>query len=719
MNYIKGKYTKKIFKSIDTDFIVGLFRVIKTDHEEIELGKQITFTGTLPDLTFTDTYIFKGKLTNHIKYGSQFIVHEYEKLIPDEEETIIEYLSSSYIKGCGVLTAKRIYKLFGDKAIDKIKENKDNLLLVEGITAKRAETIYASIIKYDKQDDDLIYLKDLGFSLKEGMKLISTYNDSVKNIIDYNIYTLKKDIDFKTLDAIFLKTNKETDPRRVEALIIETLKEVTFQKGDTYLDKEEIYMYLKNIYNIDINIDDSLIELKKRNEIIINDNNYYLKEEYEDEVYIASSIASLIKKESKTYKTFDEAITKIEKRNNIIYGDKQKEAIKNSLTSSISIITGGPGTGKTTIIKGIIEVYKKLNNITDTDILLLAPTGRAARKMSETSKLFASTIHRFLKWDKENDTFKVNELNKENYKLIIVDEVSMIDNHLMASLFKGINLNTNIIFIGDEYQLPSVSPGLILNDMISSGEITHVRLNDIYRQSDNSYIPSLALNIKDREIDEEILTKKDDYNFIKSSSYDIKNIIYQVITKSLEKGIDENKIQVLAPMYKGENGIDNLNILLQNIFNKKDSMKKEYTYLNKIYREGDKVLNLENNLDLEISNGDIGCIIEINPHSKDELIIVDYEGNIVPYNIEMLRTITHAYAITIHKSQGNEFDHIIMPVTLEYSRMLYNKLLYTGVSRAKKSLILIGSPEAFVKGVNNNYSVTRKTNLKEKINKYI
>ena len=282
-------------------------------------------------------------------------------------------------------------------------------------------------------------------------------------------------------------------------------------------------------------------------------------------------------------------------------------------------------------------------------------------------------------------------------------------------LFRSLNLNTKIVFIGDEYQLPSVSPGLILNDMINSEVLAHTRLEEIYRQSDNSYIPVLARSIKDVDLYEELLDKRDDYNFIVTKDGNISSVIKEIVLKSLKRNLNENNTQVLAPMYKGVNGIDNLNILLQDIYNPKSSNKNEYTYINRTFREGDKVLNLENFIDFNISNGDIGFIIDINPFNKDEIITVDYDGNLVSYNKEMLTSLTHAYAISIHKSQGNEFDHVIMPLSLYYSRMLYNKLIYTGVSRAKKSLILVGEPLALQKAVYNNYSEVRKTKLKLRI----
>lgn len=717
MEFIKGKYRKTIYESKDTGYIVGLFRVNETDSEVIEKDKTITITGYLPGLNNEDTYILKGNYKEHVRYGYQFEALEFEKDKPTEKESIMDFLTSSFIKGCGIKTAEKIYELYGNDSLNKIKDNKDNLLLVSGMTDNKATKIYNSILKYYQADDDITYLKKIGFSLKETMKLINIYGNNIKSIVDYNIYDLINDIEFKKLDSIFLLNNNKEDERRVKALIIESMKQLTFQNGDTYLDKIEIIMYLDKVYNISANINDYLEELYLKKEIVIENEDYYLINDYLDEVNSSECIYKLINIKSKNLKDFDKYLKETEKKLNIIYSEEQSMAIKKSLENNISIITGGPGTGKTTIINGIIEIYKKIYDISflEGKVLLLAPTGRAAKKMTETTGLIASTIHRFLKWDKERNIFNINEFNKQHYNLIIIDETSMIDNHLLASLFKGLNLNTQIVFVGDEYQLPSVGPGLILNDMINTEIITHTRLNNIYRQSEDSFIPVLAKDIKEVNINESILSKKDDYNFLVVPNDNIRSIIRQVLEKSIQKNIDESKIQILAPMYKGENGIDNLNIMLQDIFNPYHKSKLEYIYGNIIFRKGDKVLNLINDIDFNISNGDIGYIIDVNPYNKEEVLTVDYDGNIVSYKREMLNTITHAYAITIHKSQGNEFDHVIMPITLAYSRMLYNKLIYTGVSRAKKSLVLIGNPQAFEKAIYNNYSVIRKTKLNQKI----
>lgn len=717
MSYIKGKYKQSIFES-ETGYKVGLFRVQETDDKELGTNKTITFTGYFGMLNKDDTYVFNGNLIYHDRYGMQFQVDTYEKVVPEGKEAIIDFLTSSFVKGCGEVLARKIYKVFGDESLTKIKESRENLFLVSGMTDKKADSIYKSVVKYFEADKEIVKLKEMGFTVKETMELMNNFGKRVLELIDKNIYMLKDYADFGKLDSIFLASNDPEDDRRVDAAIIKAMKDLTFELGDIYLDKIEIVEELASKYNIFKNIDDNLKGLAKRREIMISNEDYYLMEDYLDELNNGVSIASLMSRDIKKINKFNDLIKLTESELGITYNKEQKDAIKSALTNNVSIITGGPGTGKTTIIKGIIRlysIYKKISYEAVTrEVCLLAPTGRASKRMSETCGIGASTIHRFLKWDKESNTFAVNELNKVHYNIFIIDETSMLDNHLLSSFFKGIDLNTKIIFVGDEYQLPSVGPGLILSDMISAG-VPHIKLETIYRQSENSYIPMLAKDIKDVNITDDYLDKKDDYNFISCDSRDIKNVLIQIIEKMQEKKMDLSNLQVLAPMYKGENGIDNLNIILQELINPKDDKKDEIKVGPITYRVGDKILNLVNDIDNNIYNGDIGYIKSIDINSKKEPIIVDYYNNEVSYKRENFNQITHAYAISIHKSQGSEFMHVIMPITNGYSRMLYNKLLYTGVSRAKKSLVLLGDKDAFIKCVNNSYSLVRKTNLKLKI----
>ena len=716
MNYIKGKFKQLIYKS-DVGYTVGLFKVSDTNDQEMEdfLKKTITFTGYFGDLVEDEMYTMYGNLIYHDRYGYQYSVSSYEKYLPVGKDAVVEFLTSPLIKGCGEKTAIRIVDILGDNAIEKIKDNINNLDLIPKLSEVKKRSIYNSILKYYESNETIIKLKEYGFTIKECMKLINVYGNGILNIVENNIYSLIDDLDFKTIDKIYLNIFKETTSLRILACIIETMKRLTFKNGDTYSYKDEIIEELYNEFNISITTDEYFNILKNENKIIIINNKYYLREYYDAEVNISNNLIKINKIEE-NIKKIDKYIEEIEKENDIKYNGEQISAIKSVFNNKLSIITGGPGTGKTTIINGILKLYKKLYKLTDEEldrkVALIAPTGRASKKMSESTNFGACTIHRYLKWNKETNTFGVNEFNKNKHDLIVVDEVSMIDTVLFDSLLKGIKSDVTLVLVGDEYQLPSVSPGLVLNDLINSKKFSHVRLESIYRQSKNSYIPLLASEIKNKNLTN-YLEKKDDYNFIECNTKDIKKLIIDIVNRSKDKGLDENNMQILIPMYKGEVGIDNVNALLQSIYNPPSKNKDEVKIGTIIYRVGDKVLNLVNDIDKSIYNGDIGYIYDIDINSKTNYIRVNFDNNIVSFKKDELQSIKHAYAMSIHKSQGSEYEHVIMPISKVYNKMLYNKLIYTGVSRAKKSLTLIGSSDAFIYSVNNAYSIDRKTSLKD------
>ena len=724
MNYIKGKIRNTIYQN-DNGFFVGLFRVKETNDEELKelVNKTITITGSMLDFNTEDSYILYGEYIFHDRFGMQYKFNNYERILPTTEDGIIEFLSSSIVKGCGVKTAKKIVDTFGDQAIDKIKEGHENLLLVPGITMDKAVKIYNSIVASSQADDTIVKLKTLGFSIPESIKIFNHYKEKTLALIDENIYILKDIILFDKLDSIFLTNHSYDDDIRVKACILEGMKILSDTNGDTYHYYEEILDILKFKFKLildEIYISNLLKELIADDYIILEDNKYYLFDIYNMERDIAENLKSILNTPLKKIKNLEDRIINLEEILNVDYNKDQENAIINSLQNRINIISGGPGTGKTTIINAICKLYIESYKLSPIDILtniaLLAPTGRAAKKMSESTHLPASTIHRFLKWNKDTDSFGVNEYNKNQHKLIIVDEVSMIDTYLMDSLLKGLNNNIQLVLVGDSFQLPSVGCGLILNDLIDSNIFKFCPLTQIYRQSNNSYIPYLAKEIKEHNLTNNYLEKKDDYNFLPVESINIKNMIKKVLEKSIDKGLKDKDIQLLVPIYKGENGIDNLNIIMQELFNPKNKKKKETIVGHITYREGDKVLQLVNNPDCNVFNGDIGYITSIETvlkPKKTEIITIDFDGNYVEYKKEDMSMIKHAYAITIHKSQGSEFAHVIMPISKNYNRMLYNKLIYTGVSRAKKSLVIIGEKQAFELAINNNYSNNRKTTLKE------
>lgn len=720
MNYIKGKLKKIIFHNNDSGYVVALFRVKETNDVAMKekVNKSITVTGVFTDVNIDISMILYGNYIHNEKFGMQYAVDSYEIEMPTTKDAIIEFLASSFIDGCGEKTAKKIVNHFGEKTLEKIKENRDNLLEIEGMTTIRAAKIYNSLQNYNKSSEAILKFQNLGFTIEECSKIYNKFKDRIDEVLGDAFYDLKEIIDFRKLDSIYMNNFGNDTSVRIHACFLETMQLLSNYNGDTYYYREEISNTLDKEFNIILTeevLEEILKELVDNKQIILVDRKIYLAKYYGFEENVAKTLKKIDSKVVDKISKIEEKLKDLEDRIGINYNADQEKAIISALSNNVTIISGGPGTGKTTIINAITKLYIEDKKLGPADILeniaLLAPTGRASKKMASSTNLPAYTIHRYLKWYKDSNDFFYNEFNKTNHRLIIVDEVSMIDIELFNALLNGISPGVKLILVGDTFQLPSVGPGLVLDDLIGSDYFNFVPLNQIYRQSDNSYIPYLAKEIKNNDLSEEFLTKKDDYSFFQTKSIQIKDAIEQIIKISLGKKIDEKSMQILAPMYKGENGIDNLNNILQKIYNPASSGKNEITYLDVIYREGDKVLQLVNDLDNNVFNGDIGYIESINGNK----IEIDFEGNIVEYEKKNLKQIKHAYAITIHKSQGSEFEHVIMPISNSYYKMLYNKLIYTGVSRAKKTLTIVGDPHSFAKAVANNYSANRKTSLKTKI----
>lgn len=724
MNFIKGKIRSTIYKN-DNGFFVGTFRIKETNDEFMKefVNKTITISGTILEPNEEESYILYGEYIKHERFGFQYKINNYEKEKPTGTDAVVEFLSSPLIKGCGEKTARKIVETLGDNAIEQIKANINNLYLVPDMTEKRANNIYASIMAHSSSDDLIIELKAFGFSVGEATKLINKFKDKTAEYLHTNMYYFKKLIDFNKLDYIYIKHYDAESSVRKKECILETMKRMSDTLGDVYYLKEEIYSGLKNYFKLILEEEEFtnlLNELFSSGFIMIIDEKYYLKENYmmeHDIAHLLNRINALPKKE---LKNFDDRIAVLENSLGVSYNLEQRNAIRSALENRVSIISGGPGTGKTTIINAITKLYIDFYKLSPIEVLtnvaLLAPTGRASKKLAESTHLPAMTIHRYLKWNKDTNDFAINEYNKNNHTLIIVDEVSMIDTYIFDSLLKGINTNIQLILVGDTFQLPSVGAGLILNDLVDSKLFSYTPLERIYRQSDNSYIAYLAKEIKEHNLSENFTDKKDDYNFFMTDSKEITKVIKEICKMSIQKGLKVDDLQILAPMYKGENGIDNLNLALQELFNPPKEDLKEIKLGDITYREKDKVLQLVNNPDCNVYNGDIGYIYKIEVKyapRKKEVVIIDFDGNYVEYNKEDLYMIKHAYAITIHKSQGSEFPHVIMPISKNYYKMLYNKLIYTGVSRAKKSLVLVGEKNSFLMAMNNDYSSNRKTTLKD------
>lgn len=720
-SYIQGKYTKCIFKN-NTGYNIGVFRVSDSNDPSLAdyIGRSITFTGYFHDLNEIDTYMFYGKLVTHEKYGEQFQVESYERCMPEEKDSIVEFLTSGLFKGIGEAKAKKIVDVLGKDTLKIILETPDNLLLIPSISKKNVDTLHNKLKEYEASYETIMYLSDMGFSTKDSMIIYNTYKKDTKKVIEEDIYKLIEDINeiyFKKIDVIALKNGvKKDDLIRVKASLLYIMDEVSNTYGHSYYFREELLNYLPRVLGVNISnelFDECINKLVDDLKIIIKEDRFYLRDMYEAETLIVKRFRLLNSNKEIIDKRLDSMILELEDFFDIKYNSCQLDAIKKSYMKDFLIITGGPGTGKTTIMKGIVELYRLMEKLSyeklNEKIALLAPTGRAAKRMSETTGMPASTIHRFLKWSRDTNKFQVNEYNRSKVEFVIIDEASMIDTYLMASLLKGISSNCKVILVGDDHQLPSVGPGQVLHDLIESHALQVVELTELYRQGIDSNIISLAYDIRNQSVNKDIFNVEDDLTFIECRDNEVIPNICEIC--NTYKDLNYKKFQILAPMYKGLNGIDAINKNVQDIFNSKSRTKKEKVIGEFNFREDDKVIQLTNMPDDNVYNGDIGIIDRIQSSPKSE-IHIDFDGNLVKYTPANFINFRSAYSISIHKAQGSEFDVVVIPIVNAYNKMLYQKLIYTGVTRAKKKLYIVGDFSALIRASRNTSDDIRRTTIK-------
>ncbi len=721
ISFIKGKYKKNIYQS-ESGYVIGLFKVESASDDLVDIvGKTITFTGYFHELNDMDTYIFHGKVVEHVKYGMQFQTESYERCKPESKDALVEFLSSGLFKGIGEGKAKKIVSVLGKDALNIILNQPSNLVLIPGISEKDIKGLHDKLIDYEESYDLVIKLGDMGFNTREAMLIYNKYRARSLEVIENNLYHILYDIDqfsFKRVDYIALNNEISRDHlNRIMASIVYIMNEVSNRYGHSYYYLEEIGSLLPRVLGINISEErfKEAIEQLILDSMIVNvEDKYYLREMYDSECFIVNRINILQHSSDHVVKDIDSYLKKLEEYFQIDYNIDQEEAIKNSYFKNFLIITGGPGTGKTTIMRAICELYKEIHQLDyeklKEKIALLAPTGRAAKRMSEATNLPSSTIHRFLKWNKDTNKFQVNEYNKSKVEFVLIDEASMIDTYLFSHLLKGLSVHTKIILVGDVDQLPSVGAGQVLSDLICSEKLNVCKLNTLYRQEEGSNIISLAYEIKNGEVEHEFFNQEEDLTFIECKDNEVIDQINEISKTYLDYSY--KKFQVLAPMYKTICGIDYINVSLQNIFNPKRVSKKEIAIGEEIYREGDKVLQLTNMPDDNVYNGDIGIITKINSRPKKE-IYIDFDGNIVKYTPTNFTKFKKAYAISIHKAQGSEFDVVIIPVVRSFHKMLYRKLIYTAVTRCKKKLFLIGEVSALNLAIHNKVNDIRRTSIKD------
>ncbi len=734
---LSGQLTEIIYQNEVNSYLIGIL-----ENEE----DTITIVGYMPFLVEGDYIKVIGNFVTHKEYGKQFKVETFEKIMPKTLDSLEKYLSNGTIKGIGPATAKKIVVTFGEDTINVFKFEPEKLTQIKGITKEKAIEMAQCFVENWELWQIVGFLDNFGISPANAKTIYKKLGTQTIDEIESNPYILidlVKGVDFAKLDKYALENGFEINNyKRIKCGIKYSLVKITYN-GHCCTLEANLIKYVKELLKVeDDDIEHCLIDLNVKEEIVIekreDENWVYSKEIYDAEANIASKLILLDSTQNiKRIDSFDSELEKIEKAGNINLSTKQEEAIQAINSNNVVIITGGPGTGKTTIIKNVIDIYKSHGK----KVVLCAPTGRAAKRMTEMTGEEAKTLHRLLEIGKIE---KANEFTIMNYEVapidadvIIVDEASMVDIYLMNYLLNGIYQGTKLILVGDTDQLPSVGPGSVLKDIINSERIKTIFLDEIFRQAAQSKIIVNSHKVNDGEYfleKEEQEGLKDDFFYIKEKSQDI--MLDQII--SLCKGRLKNfgdydfleNIQILSPTKKGLLGTKELNKRLQEELNPSNDEKKEKKVGEVIFREGDRVMQVKNNYDIYwekgntrsltyengtgIFNGELGKILKIDFLNKQIKILFDDEKE-AWYAFSDMDQIEHAYAITVHKAQGSEFDVVIMVVTQSSAMLLTRNLLYTGLTRAKKLLILIGNDNVVKFMIQNADTKIRNTGLEYKL----
>ncbi|NJD03962.1 MAG: ATP-dependent RecD-like DNA helicase [Ruminiclostridium sp.] len=653
----------------------------------------------------------KGEWKYDSKFGKQFSVVDYQETVPATVAGIEKYLGSGLIKGIGPVNARRIVNCFREDTIRIIEEEPDKLVNVEGIGPKRVTMIKKAWQEQKEIKNVMLFLQSNGVSTAYAVKIFKTYGNDSINTVKTNPYKLADDIwgiGFKTADKIARQLGFDKNSyERCRSGIIFVLNELS-NDGHCYAEREQLITEAQKILELDTDILNPTIEKMIEEKSIIPDavNAIFLPPFYYSEIGTARRIRDILSGQCMFRSVFSEGIIeKLERECGIKYDDVQADAIKTAARSKFMVLTGGPGTGKTTTTLAVIKVFEKLG----ARVLLAAPTGRAAKRMSETTGMEAKTIHRLLEF-KPPEGYKKNEDSLLECDVLIIDETSMVDIILMYNLLKAVSDNTIVILVGDVDQLPSVGAGNVLKDIIDSGIVSVIKLTRIFRQAQGSAIITNAHKINKGEFPNLNGGRNSDFFFIQEEDpVKVVETIKDLCAKRLSKHYNAspiNDIQILCPMQRGETGAHNLNTVLQETLNPTDISLK---YGGTQYRLNDKVMQIKNNYDKNVFNGDIGSIASID--TEDRTLVIRFDGNDVEYDVTELDEVVLAYATTVHKSQGSEYRIVVAPFTMQHYMMLQRNLLYTCVTRAKKVFVLVGSRKAVGIAVGNNKTQKRNTML--------
>lgn len=687
------------FKIIDVK-ILG--RLPKYDRESIRV------TGNFGEVKQGDTFRFQGKLVLHDKFGWQFRASSYQPVLPREEGSLKAYLSGKKFPGIGNKAAEKIINELGLDALKILKEKPAKIATLP-LTRKQKDSLLNGLSKMDSYSELILQLARLGLNKRVSERLYHLYHGDVLAKIKANPYEPVGQVAgyaFRTADRIGHDLQIPADDhRRIGGAIKQVLRKSLLEDGNTCMPDQDLLQAAADLLETSNyeQITTAVNHLQAQGQIVVQEHNLFLASAFQTESEIAHDLQRLqaARADQAEYspRQIEKILDKLETSQAIRYDRTQRQAIINALTHPISIVTGGPGTGKTTIIKGILQCLRTLAKIPnavlyadDSPFLLAAPTGRAAKRMGEITQLNAQTIHRLLGLGiGETSLEDLNELNGE---ILIVDEMSMVDMFLFHQLLSAINGTKHLVFVGDQDQLPSVGPGNVFADLIRAEIFPTTKLTKIHRQANNSSIISLAHAVNHGQAEPEIFQKTANYSFIPARPQQVEDAIGKIIRLALKK-FKKSDLQVLTAMYHGPGGIINLNRELRAIMNPVKTNAKAVKAHDETFWIGDRVLQLQNNPAKDIYNGQIGKIVALQPENDREIATVNFDGQEVTLGKNDLLDLTHAYAITIHKAQGSEFPVVILALTMQNYIMLRRNLLYTGITRAERNLVLVGDPQAF------------------------
>ncbi|MGT2933804.1 SF1B family DNA helicase RecD2 [Streptococcus catagoni] len=724
--YFSGTIDRIIFENASNFFKILLLNIEETDSDMDDF--EIIVTGTMADVLEGEDYTFWGELTNHPKYGQQVKMTRYQRLKPSSSG-LIKYFSSDHFKGIGKKTAEKILELYSDNTIDQILEDPSKLDTITGLSKKNKEAFVSKLRLNYGTEQGIANLVSLGISNRLAFSIFDCYKEDSLDIVKTNPYQLVEDIQgigFKMADNLAQDLGIKSDaPERFRAALLHSLLEQSISQGDTYIEARDLLEFAINLLEDSRQVECQPASVAHELSQLIAEKKVYNQgtKIFDISLYLAEDgikkhLSRILDHElSKDFskEVIEDEIEAIQQKFQITYDNVQRQAIHQALSQKVFILTGGPGTGKTTVIRGILEAYAAIHKIDlnkkDIPIILAAPTGRAARRMNELTGLASATIHRHLGLNGDNDYQAMEDYL--DCDLLIVDEFSMVDTWLANQLLGAISSNTQIIIVGDSDQLPSVGPGQVLADLLKIAEIPQIALKKIFRQSEDSTIVDLANQMRQGFLPADFKEKKADRSYFDALPQHIPTMVEKIVSAAVKSGIASDEIQILAPNYKGQAGINNLNQLMQELLNPLGT-GSEFVFNDLHLRRGDKVLHLVNDDQVNVFNGDIGYIKDLIPakytESKQDEIVMDFEGTQVTYPRNEWLKITLAYAMSIHKSQGSEFQVVILPITRQSGRLLQRNLIYTAVTRSKNKLILLGEYAAFDYAIKNEGD-KRKTYL--------